>query len=127
MTSRFQWKSSKNPKKQITLGVVIMLAGVALYIFQNDVLHEHSILDNAIILFLIGAGFGFFTAGALRYLKALEAEAKREVELAEQERAYDELKSRTESEKKREELDVMLSAGLISRDEYDCAVKKYKE
>lgn len=127
MTSRFQWKSSKNPKKQITLGVAIMLAGVALYVFQNDVLHEHSVTDNAIILLLIGMGFGFFTAGALRYLKALEAEAKKEVERAEQEKAYDELTARTEKEKKRGELDAMLSAGLISRDEYDCAMKKYKE
>ena len=127
MTSRFEWKNSKNPKKQITLGVVIMLAGVALYVFQNDVLHEHSTTDNAIILALIGAGFGFFTAGALRYLKALEAEAKKEIEKAEQEKAYDELTARTENEKKREELSAMLSAGLISRDEYDCAMKKYKE
>ena len=127
MTSRFQWKSAKNPKKQITLGVVIMLAGVALYVIQNDVFHEHSMTDNTIILLLISAGFGFFTAGALRYLKALEAEAKKEVERAEQEKAYDELTARTENEKKREELDAMLSAGLISRDEYDCAMKKYKE
>ena len=127
MTSRFQWKNAKNPKKQVTLGVVIMLAGVALYVFQNDVLHEHSVTDNAIILFLIGAGFGIFTAGTVRYLKALEAEAKKEVERAELERAYDELTARTENEKKRGELNAMLSAGLIGRDEYDCAMKKYKE
>ena len=127
MKMRYRWNGPKNPKGQVTFGVVIMLAGVALYVIQNDVFHAHSVTDNVIILALIGAGFGFFTAGALRYLKALEAEAKREVELAEQEKAYDELTARTENEKKREELDVMLSAGLISRDEYDCAVKKYKE
>ena len=127
MTSRFQWKNAKNPKKQVTLGVVIMLAGVALYVIQNDVFHEHSTTDNAIILLLIGMGFGYFTAGALRYLKALEADAKAEIEKAEQEKAYDELTERTENEKKREELSAMLDAGLISRDEYDCAMKKYKE
>ena len=127
MASRFEWKNAKNPKKTVTFGVVVMLAGVALYVFQNDILHEHSTTDNAIILLLIGLGFGFFTAGALRYLKALEAEAKAEIERAEQEKAYDELTERTENEKKREELDAMLSAGLISRDEYDCAMKKYKE
>ena len=127
MTSRFQWKNTKNPKKQVTLGVVIMLAGVVLYVIQDDVFHELSMIDNAIILLLIGMGFVYFTVGALRYLKALEAEAKKEIEKAEQERAYDELTARTEKEKKREELDAMLSAGLISRDEYDCAMKKYKE
>ena len=127
MTSRFQWKNTKNPKKQITFGVVIMLAGVALYVFQNDVLHEHSMTDNAIILFLIGAGFGVFTGGTLRYLRALEADAKAEIERVGQEKAYDKLTVHTENEKKRGELDTMLSAGLISRDEYDCAMKKYKE
>ena len=127
MRMRYQWKGPKNPKGQVTFGVVVMLAGVALYVFQNDILHEHSMTDNAIILLLIGMGFGYFTAGALRYLKALEAEAKKEIEKAEQEKAYDELTARTENEKKREELSAMLSAGLISRDEYDCAVKKYKE
>lgn len=126
MRMRYQWKGPKSPKGQVTLGVVVMLAGVALYVFQNDILHEHSTTDNTILL-LIGMGFVFFTIGALRYLKALEAEAKKEVERAEQEKAYDELTARTEKEKKREELDAMLSAGLISRDEYDCAVKKYKE
>ena len=127
MRMRYQWKGPKSPKGQVTFGVIVMLLGVALYIFQNDVLHEHSTTDNAIILALIGMGFGFFTAGALRYLKALEAEAKKEVERTEQEKAFDELTARTEKEKKREELDAMLSAGLISRDEYDCAMKKYKE
>ena len=127
MRMRYQWKEPKSPKGQVTFGVVVMLFGVALYVFQNDILHEHSTTDNAIILLLIGMGFGYFTAGALRYLKALEADAKAEIERAEQERAYDELTARTENEKKREELDVMLSAGLISRDEYDCAMKKYKE
>lgn len=127
MRMRYQWKGPKSPKGQVTLGVVVMLAGVALYVFQNDILHEHSTTDNTILLLLIGMGFVFFTIGALRYLKALEAEAKKEVERAEQEKAYDELTARTEKEKKREELDAMLSAGLISRDEYDCAVKKYKE
>ena len=127
MTSRIQWKNSKNPKGQITFGVVIMLAGVVLYILQDEVLHRHSPAGGAIVLLLIGAGFVAFTAGALRYLKALEAEAKAEIERAEQEKAYDELTARTENEKKREELSAMLSAGLISRDEYDCAMKKYKE
>ena len=127
MTNRFRGSGPKSPKKQITFGVVVMLAGVALYVFQNDILHEHSVTDNAIILLLIGMGFGYFTAGALRYLKALEADAKKEIEKAEQEKAYDELTARTENEKKREELSAMLSAGLISRDEYDCAMKKYKE
>ena len=127
MRMRYQWKGPKNPKGQVTFGVAVMLFGVALYVFQNDILHEHSMTDNAIILLLIGMGFGYFTAGALRYLKALEADAKAEIEKAEQERAYDELTARTENEKKREELDAMLSAGLISRDEYDCAMKKYKE
>ena len=127
MKMRYQWKGPKNPKGQITVGVVLMMLGVTLYVIQNDVFHEHSLTDNAIILMLIGLGFGFFTAGALRYLKALEAEAKKEVERAEQEKAYDELTARTEKEKKREELGAMLSAGLISRDEYDCAMKKYKE
>lgn len=127
MTSRFQWKNSKNPSGQVKLGVVVMLAGVALYVLQNDVLHQRSMADNAIILLLIGLGFVFFTIGAVRYLKGLEAEAKKEIEKAEQERAYDELTARTENEKKRGELDAMLAAGLISRDEYDCAAKKYKE
>ena len=127
MTNRFRGSGPKSPKGQVTFGVVVMLFGVALYVFQNDILHEHSTTDNAIILLLIGMGFGYFTAGALRYLKALEAEAKAEVEKAEQEKAYDELAARTEKEKKREELEAMLSAGLISRDEYDCAIKKYKE
>ena len=127
MRMRYQWKGPKSPKGQVTFGVVVMLFGVALYVFQNDILHEHSTTDNAIILLLIGMGFGYFTAGALRYLKALEADAKAEVEKAEQEKAYDELAARTEKEKKREELEAMLSAGLISRDEYDCAIKKYKE
>ena len=127
MRMRYQWKGPKNPKGQVTFGVAVMLFGVALYVFQNDILHEHSMTDNAIILLLIGMGFGYFTAGALRYLKALEADAKAEIEKAEQERAYDELTARTENEKKREELDAMLSAGLISRDEYDCAMKKYRE
>lgn len=127
MRMRYQWKGPKNPKGQVTFGVVVMLAGVALYVLKNDILHEHSMTDNAVILLLIGMGFGYFTAGALRYLKALEAEAKKEIEKAEQEKAYDELTARTEKEKKREELDAMLSAGLISRDEYDCAMKKYKE
>ena len=127
MRMRYQWKGPKNPKGQVTFGVAVMLFGVALYVFQNDILHEHSMTDNAIILLLIGMGFGYFTAGALRYLKALEADAKAEIEKAEQERAYDELTARTENEKKREELDAMFSAGLISRDEYDCAMKKYRE
>ena len=127
MRARFEWKGPKNPIGLVKLGVGIMLAGVVLYVIRSDVLHAHSVADNAIVLLLIGMGFGYFTAGALRYLKALEAEAKKEVERAEQERAYDELTARTENEKKREELDAMLSAGLISRDEYDCAMKKYKE
>ena len=127
MRMRYRWKGPKNPKGQVTFGVAVMLFGVALYVFQNDILHEHSMTDNAIILLLIGMGFGYFTAGALRYLKALEADAKAEIEKAEQERAYDELTARTENEKKREELGAMLDAGLISRDEYDCAMKKYKE
>ena len=127
MRMRYQWKGPKNPKGQVTFGVAIMLAGVALYVVQNDVFYEHSMTDNAIILLLIGMGFGYFTAGALRYLKALEADAKAEIEKAEQEKAYDELTERTENEKKREELSAMLDAGLISRDEYDCAMKKYKE
>lgn len=127
MRMRYQWNGPKSPKGQVTFGVVVMLAGVALYVLKNEVLHQRSIADNAIILLLIGMGFGYFTAGALRYLKALEAEAKKEIEKAEQEKAYDELTARTENEKKREELDAMLSAGLISRDEYDCAMKKYKE
>ena len=127
MKMRYRWNGPKNPKGQVIFGIVVMLFGVALYVMQNDVFHEHSTTDNAIILALIGLGFGFFTAGALRYLKALEAEAKKEVERAEQEKAYDELTARTENEKKREELTAMLSAGLISRDEYDCAMKKYKE
>lgn len=127
MRMRYQWKGPKNPKGQVSFGVIVMLFGVALYVFQNDVLHEHSVTDNTIILLLIGMGFVYFTIGALRYLKTLEAEAKKEIERAEQERAYDELTARTEKEKKREELTAMLSAGLISRDEYDCAMKKYKE
>lgn len=127
MRMRYQWKGPKNPKGQVTFGVAVMLAGVALYVIQNEVFHENSKTDNAIILLLIGMGFVYFTVGALRYLKALEADAKKEIEKAEQERAYDELTARTEKEKKREELDAMLSAGLISRDEYDCAMKKYKE
>ena len=127
MRMRYQWKGPKNPKGQVTFGVVVMLAGVALYVFQNDILHEHSVTDNTIILLLIGLGFAFFTIGTVRYLKALEAEAKKEIERAEQEKAYDELTERTEKEKKRGELDAMLAAGLISRDEYDCAVKKYEE
>ena len=80
MRMRYQWKGPKSPKGQVTFGVVVMLFGVALYVFQNDILHEHSMTDNAIILLLIGMGFGYFTAGALRYLKALEAEAKKEIE-----------------------------------------------
>ena len=127
MRMRYQWNGPKSPKGQVTFGVAIMLAGVALYVVQNDVFHEHSTTDNAIILLLIAMGFVFFTIGALRYLKALEADAKAEIEKAEQEKAYDELTARTENEKKREELSAMLDAGLISRDEYDCAMKKYKE
>lgn len=127
MRMRYQWKGPKNPKGQVTFGVVVMLLGVALYVLKNEVLHQRSMADNAVILLLIGMGFGYFTAGALRYLKALEAEAKQEIEKAEQEKAYDELTTRTENEKKREELNALLSAGLISRDEYDCAMKKYKE
>ena len=127
MRMRYQWKGPKSPKGQVTFGVIVMMFGVALYVMQNDIFHEHSMTDNAVILLLIGMGFGYFTAGALRYLKALEAEAKKEIEKAEQEKAYDELTARTENEKKREELGAMLDAGLISRDEYDCAMKKYKE
>ena len=127
MRMRYQWKGPKNPSGQVKFGVGIMLAGVALYVVQNDVFRGHSTAGNAIILTLIGMGFVFFTLGTVRYLKGLEAEAKREIEKAEQERAYDELSERTEKQKKREELDTMLSAGLISRDEYDCAMKKYKE
>ena len=127
MTNRFRGSEPKNPIGLVRLGVGIMLAGVVLYVIRSDVFHAHSVADNAIVLLLIGMGFGYFTAGALRYLKALEAEAKAEVERAEQEKAYDELTERTENEKKREELSAMLDAGLISRDEYDCAMKKYKE
>lgn len=127
MTNRYQWNGRKNPSGQVKVGVVIMLAGVALYVVQTEVLHRSSMAVSAVVMLLIGAGFGYFTAGALRYLKSLEADAKAEVEKAEQEKAYDELAARTEKEKKREELEAMLSAGLISRDEYDCAIKKYKE
>lgn len=127
MTNRYQWNGRKNPSGQVKVGVVIMLAGVALYVVQTEVLHRSSMAVSAVVMLLIGAGFGYFTAGALRYLKALEAEAKKEIERTEQEKAYDELTARTESEKKREELSAMLSAGLISHDEYDCAMKKYKE
>ena len=79
------------------------------------------------LLLLIGLGFGIFTAGSLGYLKGLEAEAKAAAERAEQEKSYEQLSARTEKQKKREELDAMLSAGLISREEYDCAYKKYEE
>ena len=127
MTNRYQWKGRKNPSGQVKVGVVIMLVGVALYVAQDEVFHQQSVAVSAVVMLLIGAGFGYFTAGSLRYLKVLEAEAKKEIERAEQERAYDELMARTENEKKREELDTMLSAGLISRDEYDCAMKKYRE
>ena len=127
MRMRYQWKGPKNPSGQVKFGVGIMLAGVALYVVQDEVLHRQSNALGALVLLLIGAGFVAFTAGALRYLKALEAEAKKEIERAEQEKAYDELTARTENEKKREELTAMLDAGLISRDEYDCAMKKHKE
>ena len=82
---------------------------------------------SAVILLLIGLGFGIFTVGTVRYLKALEVEAKKAVESAEQEKTCAEQGERTEKQKKREELDTMFSAGLISRDEYDCARKKYEE
>lgn len=127
MRTRYQWNGPKNPAGQVKFGVIIMLLGVALYVVQNEVLHQHSAAGSAIILLLIGLGFGFFTAGTVRYLKRLEAEAKKEIEKAEQEKAYDELIARTDKQKKREDLDALLSAGLISRDEYDCARKKYKE
>lgn len=127
MRTRYQWNGPKNPAGQVKFGVIIMLLGVALYVVQNEVLHQHSAAGSAIILLLIGLGFGFFTAGTVRYLKRLEAEAKKEIEKAEQEKAYDELIARTDKQKKREDLDALLSAGLISRDEYDCAKKKYKE
>ena len=59
--------------------------------------------------------------------ETLEVEAKKAVESAEQEKTCAEQGERTEKQKKREELHTMLSAGLISRDEYDCARKKYEE
>ena len=85
------------------------------------------LMSVAVILLLIGLGFGIFTVGTVRYLKALEVEAKKAVESAEQEKTCAEQGERTEKQKKREELDTMFSAGLISRDEYDCARKKYEE
>ena len=127
MTNRFRGSGPKSPIGLVKRGVAVMLAGVALYVVQDEVLHRQSNALGALVLLLIGAGFVAFTAGALRYLKALEADAKAEIERAEQEKAYDEMTERTESEKKREELTAMLSAGLISRDEYDCAMKKHKE
>ena len=128
MKTRYQRNGPKTPKAVVRLGIVLMLLGVALYLYLTSGIGGGlGKGGSAVILLLIGLGFGIFTVGTVRYLKALEVEAKKAVESAEQEKACAEQGERTEKQKKREELDTMFSAGLISRDEYDCARKKYEE
>ena len=128
MKTRYQRNGPKTPKAVVRLGIVLMLLGVALYLYLTSGIGGGlGKGGSAVILLLIGLGFGIFTVGTVRYLKALEVEAKKAVESAEQETTCAEQGERTEKQKKREELDTMLSAGLISRDEYDCARKKYEE
>ena len=128
MKTRYQRNGPKTPKAVVRLGIVLMLLGVALYLYLTSGIGGGlGKGGSAVILLLIGLGFGIFTVGTVRYLKALEVEAKKAVESAEQEKTCAEQGKRTEKQKKREELDTMLSAGLISRDEYDCARKKYEE
>ena len=128
MKTRYQRNGPKTPKAVVRLGIVLMLLGVALYLYLTSGIGGGlGKGGSAVILLLIGLGFGIFTVGTVRYLKALEVEAKKAVESAEQEKTCAEQGERTEKQKKREELDTMHSAGLISRDEYDCARKKYEE
>lgn len=127
MSVHGQGNGSKAPKSLVRLGIVVMLLGVAPYLFFTANGHSVDGVRSVLILLLIAIGFVVFTLGTVRYFKALEAEAKRAIEQAEQEKAYGERSERTEKQKKREELDAMLAAGLIRRDEYDCARKKYEE
>ena len=128
MKTRYQRNDPKTPKAVVRLGIVLMLLGVALYLYLTSGIGGGlGKGGSAVILLLIGLGFGIFTVGTVRYLKALEVEAKKAVESAEQEKTCAEQGERTVKQKKREELDTMFSAGLISRDEYDCARKKYEE
>ena len=127
MKTRYQRNGPKTPKAVVRLGIVLMLLGVALYLYLTSGIGGGLDKGGSAVILLLGLGFAIFTVGTVRYLKALEVEAKKAVESAEQEKACAEQGERTEKQKKREELDTMLSAGLISRDEYDCARKKYEE
>ena len=82
MKTRYQRNGPKTPKAVVRLGIVLMLLGVALYLYLTSGIGGGlSKGGSAVILLLIGLGFGIFTVGTVRYLKALEVEAKSHIEM----------------------------------------------